>query len=234
MVSLKNISAQLNRITDVPSSDPDDARRRKLLNILLTGIAILSILTIFVVLLSYAFDIIKNTNDVWLGLGAAIGLLFGAAIFWLLNRSQKIPGWVASFLFLLFLMVIFSFSDSKVELANGRSLFIFTIPIIMSSILLTPSSSFIFAFLNSIELSLLARAAGTATNTFAMVGFFLVAFITWLSSRSLEQTLREIRDINTNLDQIVKERLTPWPNPLGANGLRPGAVRRSWKVSRMG
>jgi PAS domain S-box-containing protein len=39
-----------------------------------------------------------------------------------------------------------------------------------------------------------------------MVGFFLVAFITWLSSRSLEQALRELREINTNLDQIVKER----------------------------
>jgi PAS domain S-box-containing protein len=206
MISLKNISLQLNRITDVPSSDPDDARRRKLLNILLTGIAILSILTILVVILSYAINIIKNTNDAWLGLGAAIGLLIGVAIFWFLNRNQKIPGWVASSLFLLFLMVIFSFSDSKVELANGRSLFIFTIPIIMASILLTPPSSFIFAIFSSIELSLLARVAGTATNTFAMVGFFLVAFITWLSSRSLEQALRELRDINTNLDQIVKER----------------------------
>ncbi|MGB7873400.1 MAG: hypothetical protein WBL25_03375, partial [Anaerolineales bacterium] len=132
MASIKNISSHLNQLTDVPSSDPDDARRRKLLNILLTGIAILSILTIFVVILSYAFNIIKNTNDVWLGLGAAIGLLIGVAIFWFLNRNQNISGWVASSLFLLFLMVVFSFSDSKVELANGRSLFIFTIPIIMA------------------------------------------------------------------------------------------------------
>jgi len=39
-----------------------------------------------------------------------------------------------------------------------------------------------------------------------MAGFFAVAFIAWLSSRSLEQALRELREINTNLDQIVKER----------------------------
>jgi PAS domain S-box-containing protein len=39
-----------------------------------------------------------------------------------------------------------------------------------------------------------------------MVSFFMVALISWLSSRSLEQALKELRDINTNLDQIVKER----------------------------
>jgi len=197
---------KLNRLTDVPSSDPDDARRRKLLNILLVGVAGLSFLTILFVLLSYVLGIIKNTNDLWLGLASTVGLLVGVVIFWIINRSQKIPGWVASFLFLLFLMVLFQFSDSKIELANGRSLFIFTIPIIMASILLTPVSSFIFALLSSIEISLIARAAETATNTFAIAGFFVVAFVSWLSSRSLEQALSELRDINTNLDQIVKER----------------------------
>jgi PAS domain-containing protein len=35
---------------------------------------------------------------------------------------------------------------------------------------------------------------------------FCLHVISWLSSRSLEQALRELRDINTNLDQIVKER----------------------------
>ena len=202
----KSISKQLNRFTDVPSSDPDDARRRKLLNIILAGLAGLSLLTLLIVLLLYAFELIQNTNDLWLGLAAAVGLLLGAAVFLVINRSQRIPGWVASFLFLLFLMIIFLFSDSKVELANGRSLFIFTIPIIMASILLSPVSSFIFALISSIEISFLARAVGSATNSFAIAGFFMVAFVSWLSSRSLEQTLKELRTINTNLDQIVKER----------------------------
>jgi PAS domain S-box-containing protein len=76
----------------------------------------------------------------------------------------------------------------------------------MASILLSPVSSFIFALISSIEISLLARAVGTPTNSFAVAGFFMVAFVSWLSSRSLEQTLKELRTINTNLDQIVKER----------------------------
>ena len=39
-----------------------------------------------------------------------------------------------------------------------------------------------------------------------MVSFFMLALISWLSSRSLEQALSELRDINANLDQIVRER----------------------------
>jgi len=40
----------------------------------------------------------------------------------------------------------------------------------------------------------------------AIIGFLFLALVSWLSSRSLEQALHELRDINTNLDQIVKER----------------------------
>jgi len=206
MKSSAKFSITLSRFTDVPSSDPDDARRRKLLNILLVGLAVLALLTVLIVLISYVLGIIKNTNDLWLGIAATIGIVFGAAIFWFINRSQKIPGWVASFLFLLFLLIMFTFSDSKVELANGRSLFIFTIPIIMASILLRPSSSFLFALFGSIEVSILARTIGATTNSFAIVGFFVVAFVAWLSARSLELALRDLREINSNLDQIVQER----------------------------
>jgi PAS domain S-box-containing protein len=40
----------------------------------------------------------------------------------------------------------------------------------------------------------------------AIIGFLFLALISWLSSRNLEQALHELRDINANLDQIVKER----------------------------
>ena len=46
---LKNMSI-INRLITIPTSDPDDARRRKLLNILLLGIAVLLVLAISFVL----------------------------------------------------------------------------------------------------------------------------------------------------------------------------------------
>jgi PAS domain S-box-containing protein len=39
-----------------------------------------------------------------------------------------------------------------------------------------------------------------------MSGFFTLALISWLSARSLEHALRDLRNINANLDNIVKER----------------------------
>jgi len=99
-----------------------------------------------------------------------------------------------------------TFSDSPAEVANGRSLFVFTIPIAISSLILFPLASFIFAALSSIIIVLLANSVPMLPNPIAIVGFFMLAIISWLSARSLEQTLRELRAINANLDQVVTER----------------------------
>src|SRR5687767_6532031 len=128
-------STFINRLIDVPTSDPDDRRRRRLLNILLTGMAALSLATILIVLLLPLFVDIEDASNLWLGLISAFSLLSGTLLFYFINRNQKLPGWVASASFLLFLMVIFAFSDSPAELANGRSLFVFMIPVIVASIL---------------------------------------------------------------------------------------------------
>ncbi len=76
----------------------------------------------------------------------------------------------------------------------------------MSSILLRPAASFIFAILTSIEITYLALAVDLVPNIYAMVGFLLVALVSWLSSRSLEQALKELRHINTNLDRLVEQK----------------------------
>lgn len=206
MSPTKMYSGFLDQLMEVPSSDPDDARRRKLLNILLIGVAALSAITIFVVIISPFISPFNSQGEFWIGLASAIGMFIGALFFYQINRNPRLPGWVASYLFILFLMIVFAFTDSQAELANGRSLFIFTIPVIMASILLRPVSSFIFALLSSTEIWVLGQISGTPANLFAMVGFFLVAFISWLSARNLEQALRELRVINAELDQRVIDR----------------------------
>ena len=103
-------------------------------------------------------------------------------------------------------MVLFMFGDTPEQLAGGRSLFVFTIPIIMASILLFPAASFIFAGFSAFEIWYLAVQAGTLYNTFAAIGFFLVGLASWLSARNMEQALREVRTINKELDQRVADR----------------------------
>lgn len=214
--------AFFSRLLDVPSTDPDDARRRKLLNLILSGVAVLSILAGVVTFVLANLLNIASRQDVITGIVSGLILFVGTIIFFAINRSQNIPGWVVSGTFLLFMSVILAFTDTPQELANGRSLFVFTIPIIMASILLRPAFSFVFAILGSIEVIILSEAASIELNTFAIVGFFLIAFVSWLSSRSLENALQELRTTNANLDQLVVERTSALAQSLARERIEAG------------
>lgn len=204
MFSVQKTTDLLEKFTYVSVDDPDDGRRRKLLNIIIAGIATLSLLLLIA---SAIFSIVRPTitgiNYIFI-IGSLI--FVSTIIFYILNRIKKIPGWLVSSAFLLFLTIAISFSDTPEEVASGQTLFVFTIPIIVASVLLVPWSSFIISTLSSIIISLIALSINRLPNTPAIIGFFMIAIVSWLSSRNLEQALKELRDININLDQIVKER----------------------------
>jgi hypothetical protein len=135
----------VSSLLDISTSDPDDARRRKILNILLLGVEVLTLLIIVsLVIFSFLGYGDRIVNYIW---WVAIGLLIGVAFLWKINRNPALPGWISSTMFLILLSAILPFTDTVVELAAGRSLFVFTIPVILSSMLLRPASSFIFASL---------------------------------------------------------------------------------------
>lgn len=186
-----------------PPVDPDDLRRRRLLNILLLGL-FLAAVGGFLVLTADTLSLkrIAPNESKWLW-GIVFAFLAGSVGLYFINR---ISGRVAAFALLLFLMVAFLFSDTPEQLANGRSLFLFTIPIAIASLLLFPSASFIFAALGSAAITVLALSIRIVPNAPAMAAFFIFAVISWLSSRSLEQALGELRLINRNLDKVVAER----------------------------
>lgn len=193
---MKNLFTNL---FNVPSEDPDDARRGRNLNILLVGIGMASL-----VALTATLVISNSVEDIKLIVLASIIMIVGIIISYLISRywSRKI----AATLFLSLLMIALSFSDSPEQLSSGRSLFIFIIPIAISSLVLQPVSSFFFAGLGSAIISILAISISLFPNVPAIAGFFLVALASWLSSRSLEQALKELRTINLDLDRRVEDR----------------------------
>lgn len=194
----------INTILTVPTSDPDDARRRRLLNIILLAVllgAIVALIAIIIADLTYPE---AKVSEMQVLLDGIIVFTIGILGIYLLNR--RMPGRWAALIFLILLTVIFLFTDSLYELVNGRSLFLFTIPIVMASMLLFPAASFIFATFSSLLIIILSLSINVFPNVPAIIGFFLVALASWLSARSLEQTLRELRHINANLDQVVHER----------------------------
>jgi PAS domain S-box-containing protein len=196
---MKNLFQQL---VTIPSNDPDDIRRRKNLNVIIGGTGVAILLALIASLI--AFSTGKSEKETVLIIWASLFMLVGVVVVYVANRYWS--GKWAAVIFLTLLTFVLSFSDSPEQIANGRSLFIYVIPIAMASLVLQPVSGFFFATLGSVIVTWIAISIQKPPNIPGIAGFFVVALVSWLSSRSLEQALRELRDINANLDQIVKER----------------------------
>ena len=194
----------LESILNVPVANPDDARRRRVLNILLLGTLAATILGVIGIILGSRSTGELAEPETQLLLAGIFVITLGMLGIYQVNRRWS--GRWAALLFLLLLTLIFTFTDTPDELANGRSLFIFTIPIAISSLILIPEASFLFALIGGGIIAGLAFSIGQAVNVFAIIGFFMLALVSWLSARSLESALRELRVINTNLDQVVTQR----------------------------
>jgi len=192
----------LSRLLNVPSTDPDDARRRKLLNILLAGIAALAILILLATIIA---EFVGVEREQLISLyGGVFAMLAGVAGIFVINRRWS--GSVASSIFLLLLTFITAFTDKPQQVVDGRTLFVFAIPILMASILLRPYASFIMAGLIGLLLAGIALSVQLVPNLIATIAFFAFALVSWLAARSLERALEELRTINRELDQRVEER----------------------------
>lgn len=193
------------RFISVPSIDPDDARRRRLLNIVLAGLAFLALIGLGITVYSNSTqigEISEGATELYFGLLFFFG---GAVILYFINRYWS--GWLASSLLVILLAVLFAFIDTPKEVADGRALIAFAIPIILASVLLPAYASFIVAGLCSlIIVAVASTVSGVVPNTPAMIAFFAMALVSWLSGRGLEHALRDLRAINRELDQLVADR----------------------------
>lgn len=191
-------------ILNVSVPDPDDARRRRLLNILLLGNILAALLGLLAVVIGILLNPQVNPSEVQIVLVGIIVITLGITGIYQINR--RVSGRWAALLYLLLLNLIFAFTDTPAELANGRSLFLFTIPITIASLILIPEASFLFAVIGGGIVAGLATSINQPPNLFSIIGFLMLALVSWLSARSLEAALRELRAINANLDQQVMER----------------------------
>jgi signal transduction histidine kinase/protein-S-isoprenylcysteine O-methyltransferase Ste14 len=199
---------RLDRLLDIRSTDPDDARRRKLLNILLLGLLVLTLLLLLVTVVTDVSGMASSAGttreDLVLLYVACLVTLFGIAFIFVINHYWS--GSVASWLFLLLLTVVVSFSDQPRELISGRSLIFYAMSILMASVLLRPYTSFIMAGLTSLLILGIGLTIQVVPNILAVFVFFIFALVSWLSAHSLEVTLQDLRAINRELDQRVQDR----------------------------
>ncbi|MBN1875568.1 MAG: HAMP domain-containing histidine kinase [Anaerolineae bacterium] len=194
----------ITQLLEVSSTDPEDIRRRRLLNILLVGTGSLSFFALIAVTTAYFFGL-TSTEDFRQLLPIALVLLGSLIIIFLINRHWS--GWWAGSLFILLLITAFVFSDEPRQVVEGRSLFLFTIPILMASVVLRPWASFIAAgvcgaIVAYIDAFVLHNVPGIPT----ILGLLTVAFVAWLSARSLEKVLFDLRLFNLELEDRVRAR----------------------------
>lgn len=192
------------RFLQVSAADPEDARRRSLLNIMLFGVGLIDIIYLF---LMVGLDI--STRDGGFAefaplYAGGIAVLLGTAGTYMVNRFVSGP--IASTLFLLMFLAIAPIVDDPEQVANGRALFIFVVPVVMASVLMKPYWTFLYAGLSSTVASVIALSINQMPNIPAILGFFIIALVCWLSARSLESALYQLMVINKELDQRVAER----------------------------
>lgn len=195
----------ISELLRVSSGDPDDARRRQLLNILLLGLAVLTLLTILITGTVTAINVVNPDEAALLAFSVSLAALAAIVLVFVVNHFWS--GQVASALFLLMLTTVVALSDEPHQVVDGRSVFLFTIPILMASVLLRPWASFVAATLSSMVVSAIAlNLPGYIPPAPTMLGFFAFALVSWLSARSLETALQDLRAVNRELDQRVEER----------------------------
>ncbi len=199
------LGKQLDNILQVNYPDPTLARRGRLLNILLLGSGLAGIFAILATAVVALGQGALYPDDITVLVSAAIGVVSIAGLY-ALNRSRS-PR-LAAFLFVLGLIFILSLSDQPQQVVSGRATVALVLPIIMASVLLGPSASFVVAAVVGLTLLILARTTGLNPGPLLLetVEFLLVALVGWLAARSLENALAELRAVNRELDHRVAER----------------------------
>jgi PAS domain S-box-containing protein len=200
---------KLERLLEVRHPDADVARRGRLLNILLLGMFVADIIFGIIGFLAVISSGWSQQDEIQLLVISVLGAVFIVGMYFL-NRSGKV--YLASALFLLGLLVLIANSDETAQVVAGRTTMVFILPIIMSSVLLKPAASFVMATLSGLILIVLGVVnmlflSNLVSTIFVEIGiFYLVALVSWLSARSLEKALADLRVINTELDRRVADR----------------------------
>ena len=163
----------------------DNQRRRVLLNYILAGVSVLSVLAMLTAITTQLIG--GRTYDPLIYF-VSLGLLAGIALIYALNRMGYVI--VAGALMLIVLTAAISLTDEPILLISGQSLFFFVIPIMMASFLLHAYTSFIVAGIVTIDHLILWNtvAVNEEFSPFGMIAFYLIVLITWLAVRNLVLT----------------------------------------------
>lgn len=185
---------RLMQILKLPDTlDPDDRRRRQILNTILMFFIVAGI---FCFLATFAFgdsflEVVRDP-DALLILIASSFLVVTFSLLVMLNRWER-AGSLAAWLFIVSLIGIIWASDSPTALiSNG--LISWTLPILAAGMVLQPRTAFLVAAVISlINRYILVILLHQFINPYATAAFFVLAFLTWLGMSIANSAIRTAR-----------------------------------------
>ena len=185
---------KLPKLLGLPDTfDPDDRRRRQILNIILALFiagGLISIIATF----SYgdSFMEIIHDRDGALILLSSVAVVVIFTLLFLLNRLER-AGTLAGWLFVLSLIAIISISDIPSELLE-RGLILWTLPILAGGIVLPPLAVFIVASIVSItNMYIAVMLLHISSNPYALAIYLVLATLTWLGMSIANGAIRTAR-----------------------------------------
>ncbi len=178
--------------------DSESVRKRKTLNLFLLSLMVFGILLLIfelknILLLIFNTTFEEYTFFVVIGI---ISFFISSFILFLINNvAQKTK--IVAYCFIFIVILIISIIDTLENLIKGRGLLLYSIPIIISSFILKPKSSFftcgLVIILNIIYALLLLQYT---LDFIPLIAYFIIAFLIWYSTKTLESSLKVIQKKN--------------------------------------
>ncbi|MBK8045860.1 MAG: PAS domain-containing protein [Anaerolineales bacterium] len=184
-------------ITSVNISDIE--RRRRILYVLLAGTALAATAILLILLFLMRATPNRSEQDLASLYWATAAVFVFTVGIYALARWLSVDA--ASTVFLVLMTIGAAIADDPIEVAHGRSLITFAIPILAASVLLRPWASFLFAGLSCVVLMVIGRQTGLLPNLLALVVFFLLALISWIFAHNLRRSNEELADSNAQIQQ---------------------------------
>jgi len=209
--TVKSIATAVNRWLDVPSPDPDDARRRKLLNILLlfllTGTLVSALVTSVALLANPTLPLptmsIAGIELPGFLTSIPVVIVF-SSILYAINRHWS--GIIAGIIFLLF-VVISLFSNAPETILSSHLILTFAIPVVAASFLLRPYASLVVAGLIGLLVGIIgATLTKNPPLAAPLLTLEFIALISWLAARAMERAISDLRILNVELEDRVRDR----------------------------
>lgn len=202
---VQNIYGALDWIFRVPdTNNPDESRQRTILariNAFLIAICLILCLDTVQGYAIHQYLSGEFLTDLWqieggreLFLGGVIGLACLVLVWWINRCALGRFGWLPGALTLLCVLLLVANSDIPLEVVNGRSLMSWVIPVAMAPLILPSWTAFLAASASAGAIIFIAVQTENWLNWYAILALYAIAFISWLSSRALEQALRAQRN----------------------------------------